>query len=96
MTKTCILFALCAALAQPAHAGQGTIRETETQIIVEYSGGEDDVKAAKAHQEELQKQVLAEDIEAKKKEAEEQRHQEKREQANRRATVRGVIPVTAE
>jgi basic membrane lipoprotein Med (substrate-binding protein (PBP1-ABC) superfamily) len=90
MIQKFILVALCAALALPAHAGQGTIQETDTQIIIEYSGSDDDVKAAQIQHEEVQKQVQEEDAEIKKKEAEEQRHQERMEQAKRRAANRGL------
>ena len=39
---------LITALAVPAHAGQGTIEETETAIIVEYTGDASDLPVEKA------------------------------------------------
>ena len=36
------------ALALPAYAGHGTIQETETAIIIEYSGDADDAKSPNA------------------------------------------------
>lgn len=93
MAKKFMLFALCAALALPAHAEQGslTIQETDSQIIVEYSGGPDDVKAAKAQEEEREIQRQAEQAEIKKKEDEEQRHQERMERARRKAAAKGIF-----
>ena len=68
-------------VALPAHAGQGTIQETDTQIIIEYSGGEDDVKASETRQKELDIQRKAEQEEIKKKDEEETLQQQKLERA---------------
>jgi hypothetical protein len=91
MMQKFILVVLYAALALPAYAGQGTIQETDSQIIIEYSGGDDDVKAAKAQEEEREVQRQADQAELKKKEAEEQRHQERMEKAKRKGALRGVV-----
>jgi hypothetical protein len=91
MTKRFIQVAICAALALPAYAGQGTIQETDTQIIIEYSGGEDDVKAVKAKEEELESQRQAEQATNKKKEEEEKLHQQRMEKAKRKGALKGVI-----
>ena len=91
MTRKFIQIALCAALALPAHAGQGTIQETDTQIIIEYSGGDDDVTAAKTREAELEIQRKAEQEEMKKKEDEETIHQQRMERAKRKGALKGVI-----
>jgi uncharacterized protein YggE len=91
MTRKFIQIALCAALALPAHAGQGTIQETDTQIIIEYSGGEDDVKATKTREAELEIQRKADQAENKKKEDEEAIHQQRMERAKRKGASKGVI-----
>jgi hypothetical protein len=45
--KIILLLAACAALlAGPVLAGSGTIRETDTEIIVEYYGSDEDFKEA--------------------------------------------------
>ncbi len=44
-----------AVLPHMAHAGHGTIRETDTQIIVEYEGDADEVIAAKSTKEKEEK-----------------------------------------
>jgi len=50
------VFVILIIMAHSAHAGQGTIRETETEIIIEYSGSEEDEKAAKVREAELDKE----------------------------------------
>jgi hypothetical protein len=58
MFKKAIYYFLFAALPLTAHAGQGTIRETDDVIIIEYSGeGDADVKAAKITKEREEKQA---------------------------------------
>jgi hypothetical protein len=96
MTKKFIQIALCAVLALtahtlPAHAGQGTIQETDTQIIIEYSGGEDEVKETKTRETELEIQQKAEQEETKKKENEETIYQQRMERAKRKGALKGVI-----
>jgi hypothetical protein len=91
MTRKFIQIALCTVLALPAHAGQGTIQETDTQIIIEYSGGEDDVKATKSREAELEIQRKADQAENKKKEDEEAIHQQRMERAKRKGASKGVI-----
>jgi hypothetical protein len=86
MTTTFFQLVLCAALALPAYAGQGTIRETETQIIIEYSGGEEGEKAAKTREEELESQRQVEQAENKKREEENSVQQQRLE----RAKVKGA------
>ena len=48
-----LLFAL---IACPAHAGFGTIRETDKEIVVEYSGDDSEKLAGRLAREEAQKQ----------------------------------------
>ena len=88
MTRKFIQIALCAALALPAHAGQGTIQETDTQIIIEYSGGEDEVKETKTRETELEIQQKAEQEEMKKKEDEEAIQQQRLERAKRKGAIK--------
>ena len=76
-----ILAIIFVTFSLPAHAGQGTIQETDTQIIIEYSGGEDDVKASETRQKELDIQRKAEQEEIKKKDEEETLHQQRMERA---------------
>jgi hypothetical protein len=92
MTKRIIkLILLQAVLTFPAYAGHGTIRETDSQIIIEYSGGEEDVKAARAHDAELEKQ--RQDEESKKAEEDEKAKalKAKMENAARKGARRGVF-----
>lgn len=79
MKNVFYLAACFSLLGLPAHAGQGTILETDTQIIIEYSGSDDDMKAAAIQREERQKQ------EAAAVEKEERTKQWKIEKAARRA-----------
>jgi len=91
MIKMPILLVIFTALVLPlpAHAGHGTIQETDSQIIVEYSGGEDDAKTAKEHQEELEAQRQAEQAEVKKKETEDRVHEQKIETITQKKILRG-------
>jgi hypothetical protein len=93
MKKILILSALFAVISLPVHAGEGNlqIQETDSQIIVEYSGGPEDVKAAKAQEEEREIQRTTEQEEIKKKDDEEQRHQERMERARRKGAAKGVV-----
>ena len=84
MTKIFVLTVVCAVFALPVHAGQGTIRETDTQIIVEYTGGDEDVKASKAREEELESKRQVEQAEIKQKEETDKINQEKLEKAARK------------
>jgi hypothetical protein len=59
MKKILYLAACFSLLTLPAYAGHGTIRETETEIIIEYSGDEDDKQAAIIIREEREKQEAA-------------------------------------
>jgi hypothetical protein len=88
MARIFLQLVVCAALALPTHAGQGTIQETDTQIIIEYSGGEEDVKAAKAKEDALEIQRQAEQAEIKKKDAENTAQQQKLEDAKRKGALR--------
>jgi hypothetical protein len=63
----------CLAALPEAHAGQGTIRETDTEIVIEYWGTDDDRKTA----EELK-------AEREKKEAEEKARLERIKERNAR------------
>ncbi len=47
MKRAIFLCLLVIAFALPAHAGHGTLRETETQIFVEYYGDANDKQAEK-------------------------------------------------
>jgi len=67
MKRVYFLILIAVLAAVPAYAGHGTIRETDEQIIIEYSGDEDDTKAAIRQREELAK----EEQEQKRKQAEE-------------------------
>ena len=60
--KTFFYLALFSLFALPAHAARATIVETDTEIIVEYYGNEDDRQAALKQREE-QEQKLAEALE---------------------------------
>ena len=76
--KIFIRIMLLSFLAVPAYAGQATIVETDTAIIVEYSGSEDDRQATVRQQEERER-----------KQAEEKRKAElKKASADRRAEAR--------
>lgn len=68
MMRTVVCLAALAALAgRPAAAGQGTIRETDAGVVVEYSGDESDVRAGQAQKaEEQQKEAEAEQLKDKK------------------------------
>jgi len=60
-----LLFSL---VAVPAYAGEPTIVETDTEIIVEYSGSEEDRQATLKRVEEEEKQLAKErEIESRKK-----------------------------
>ena len=65
--KCLYILIMSAIFTMPAYAGHGTIRETDEQIIIEYSGDEDDTKAVIQRKEELTK----EEQEQKRKQAEE-------------------------
>jgi hypothetical protein len=56
MNRILCLTALVVTMAFPVYAGHGTIKETDTAIIVEYSGDDDDKQAAKVLKEEQQKE----------------------------------------
>ena len=58
------LIAMSCILSVPVYAGHGTIKETDTEIIVEYSGDDDDKQAAKVLKEEQQKEVVKQEKEA--------------------------------
>ena len=84
-------------------AGQGTIRETDTEIIIEYSGGADEVKevekrkADEAVQEKASDDALQrrEQIERERaeREADEKRHAAQREKSKaRRSRDAAIIP----
>ena len=98
MRQLFIQLLLVAVFVVPAFAGQGTIQETATQIIVEYSGGEEGAKAARARDAELEKQGQEENAteERKRKEEEERAklHEQRMENAARKAERRGS-PVQA-
>ena len=81
-----ILAIIFVTFSLPAHAGQGTIQETDTQIIIEYSGGEDDVKASEVREKDLEIQGKAEQEEIKKKDEEEVVHQQRMERAKLKGT----------
>ena len=69
MNRTSLIVLLLSVLPHTAHAGHGTINETNSQFVVEYEGDADEVKAAniiKAKEEKLQEQ----EEKAKAKEAE--------------------------
>jgi len=66
MIRKLLQIVMFTALVMPAYAGVGTILETETGIIVEYSGDEEDHKAAAVREKEVEKELNA----AKAKEAE--------------------------
>ena len=60
-----MIIKLCAAVllalsALPAYAGHGTILETDTQIIVEYSGDHDEIQAYKILKAEEEKKAALE------------------------------------
>lgn len=60
MNKMICFILLLAVLPHPAFAGHGTIRETDSQIIVEYEGDANEVIAAniiKAKEDQLKKQA---------------------------------------
>jgi hypothetical protein len=57
MRNYCTCALLLALLPLPAHAGHGTIRETDTAIIIEYEGDANDVKAAKVQEEIEEKNI---------------------------------------
>jgi hypothetical protein len=56
MKQVYFLMLLAVFTSLPAHAGQGTIRETDEQIIIEYSGDDSDAKAPLKQKEELAKE----------------------------------------
>ncbi len=64
MIRILCLAALFVTMAFPVYAGHGTIKETDTEIIVEYSGDDDDKQAAKALKEEQQKEAVKQEKEA--------------------------------
>lgn len=79
-----ILFctALLAVLPLAVLAGQGTIRETDDAIIIEYSGENDDeVKAA----------IKTRELEAKQAEADAERRKTKAEQGEEKAKAKAAI-----
>lgn len=61
MIRRICLAALIAVLPHPVHAGHGTIRETDTQIIIEYTGDDYEVKAGKMEKEQEEKKKEAEE-----------------------------------
>ncbi len=93
MTRAFHLVVIFSFFAVPCFAGQGTIQETDTQIIIEYWGGTDDVKAAEAHKAELQAQALEdkknEELRKQQEEARAKLHAEKMARAVRNTAARG-------
>ncbi|GFE62126.1 hypothetical protein [Geobacter sp. AOG2] len=92
MARMFFLLVLFFVIAVPCFAGQGTIRETDSQIIIEYWGGEDDAKTAEARRAELKMQALEEkrnEEERKKQEEARIKHEQQMELAERRAKARG-------
>lgn len=61
MVRNICLAVLFVIVALPAHAGHGTIRETDEEIFIEYYGDEDDKQAAKVLKEEQQKETAKEE-----------------------------------
>jgi len=84
MTKQFIRILLGIALALPAYAGQGTIQENDSQIIVEYTGTPDDVKESPQQKEEEENKMTAEEKKAK-------AAQQRIERAKSKA-AKGMIP----
>jgi len=93
MTRLFFLVVLFAVVALPCFAGQGTIRETDTQIIIEYWGGEDDARAAEAHRAELKAEAVEEkrneELRKKQEDSQIKSHEEKMTRAARKAAARG-------
>lgn len=89
MNRRVFLALLLALLPLSAHAGQGTIRETDEGIIVEYSGDEDDAKTSIKQKEELEREHNRLQAEEAKRKAEIQREENR---ATRRATTRPERP----
>jgi hypothetical protein len=56
MKRTLFLMLLAVCAAMPVYAGEGTILESDTQIVVEYTGDAADSLAVLRHQEELVKE----------------------------------------
>lgn len=55
LTGIFCLAGLLTIVARPAYAGDGTIRETDTQIYVEYSGDDKDIQDGIKHRDEVQR-----------------------------------------
>jgi hypothetical protein len=55
MSRISHIILLLAVLPNTVYAGHGTIRETDSQIIVEYEGDVDEVKAANVIEEQEEK-----------------------------------------
>ena len=64
MIRILCLTTLFIIISFPVYAGHGTIKETDTEIIVEYSGDDDDKQAAKILKEEQQKEVVKQEKES--------------------------------